>query len=175
MGIGYGRPRPRSILPDRYSTAMSHYNPASLTTTPAGGFWSSRRRAGISGLIIFGWRGSIALIVVGLAISFLLFGYWYPYSRFADMDLMVIYQGFVLSGGDPQTFFDHPDHLTLILLHGWFRLLHGLGLLDVVALAKIPPPSDVAGFEAAWTAAVRAGRVLSLILAESLVVTFAVL
>jgi hypothetical protein len=121
------------------------------------------------------WNGSLCSIFLAMIISFFLFGYWNPYWRNADMDFMMVYQAFLLNDGRPQDFFDHPGHLNILLIDSWFRLLHSFGLLDVVALSDIPNASDALGFERAWTAAVRAGRLLSLLIALSLVGVFAAL
>jgi hypothetical protein len=121
------------------------------------------------------WNRSLCFIFLGLIISFFLFGYWNPYWRNADMDFMITYQAFLLNDGRPQDFFDHPGHLNILLIDTWFRLLHSLGLLDVAALSDIPNASDAVGFERAWTAAVRAGRLLSLLIALSFVGVFAAL
>lgn len=137
--------------------------------------WSTRKSAGVAGLIFFGWRGSIAAILLALAVSFFLFGYWWPYWRSADMDFMMVYQGFLLNAGLPQDYFDHPGYLNILLLDGWFNLLHRFGILGVISLSDIPPASDTAAFNAIWTDAVRAGRVLSLLIAGAFVVLFAAL
>ena len=126
-------------------------------------------------LAVKNWSGSLGLILFWIVVSFFLFGYWIPYWRFADMDIMMVYQGFLLNDGKPQEFFYHPGHLHVVLTEAWLRLLHSLGVLDVVALSQIPPPSDAAGFDRAWTAAVRSTRVLSLLISLSFVAAFALL
>ena len=120
-------------------------------------------------ILINNWPGSLAGIVAGLALSFLLFGFWWPYWRIGDMDFWMVYEAWLFNDGQPQEWFDHPGYLTILLLGNWFRLLHGIGFLDVYALSALPPPPDA---EHAWTAAVRAGRVLSLLLAISFVLGF---
>src|SRR5450631_348194 len=109
-------------------------------------------------LTLLGWRWGLAAIVGGLAASFLLFGYAIIYWRNADMDFMVIYNALVMNDGKPQAFFDHTAYLTILTVKSCFALLHGLGLLDAWTLSAIPPATDVAGFDAAMTHAVRAGR-----------------
>lgn len=81
-------------------------------------------------LTFLGWRKGLAAIVVGLAASFFLFGYALVYWRNADMDFMVIYNALLLNDGRPQQFFDHPAYITILAVQGWFKLLHGFGLLD---------------------------------------------
>ncbi len=126
-------------------------------------------------LVVKNWTGSLGLILFWIAVSFFLFGYWIPYWRFADMDIMMVHQGFLLNDGKPQYFFYHPGHLHVVLTEAWMRLLHALGVLDVVALSQIPPASDAAGFDRVWTAAVRSTRVLSLLISLSFVAAFAFL
>ena len=111
-------------------------------------------------------------VVGGLVVSFFLFGFWWPYWRMADMDLWMTYEGLLFNGALPQEYFDHPGYLTILLLGNWFGLLHGLGILKVHALSLLPHPAESGD---AWTHAVRAGRVLSLILACILVFTFGAL
>lgn len=133
-------------------------------------FLSTRKR--FEDLFLFDWRGSIAVVVLGLVVSFLLFGFWWPYWKAADMDLWVVYEAFLRNERLPQEFFDHPAYLSILLTGSWFRLLHAIGLLDIHTLSALPQP---AGAEAAWTHAVRAGRILSLAIAVSFVAAFAML
>lgn len=123
-------------------------------------------------LAVQNWTGSVLIVVISLAISFLLFGYFWPYWRIFDMDLFMVYEAFLANSPLPQEYFDHPGHLTIVALAWWFHLLHDLGLLKVHALAALPQPADAAN---AWTAAVRAGRVLSLIIATLFAGTYAIL
>ena len=124
-------------------------------------------------LTFLGWRGGLAAIVAGLAASFMLFGYAIIYWRNADMDFMVIYNALVMNDGKPQAFFDHTAYLTILTVKSWFALLHGLGLLDAWTLSAIPPATDVAGFDAAMSHAVRAGRVLVFAISIACVLIFA--
>jgi hypothetical protein len=126
-------------------------------------------------LTFLGWRGGLAAIVAGLATSFFLFGYALIYWRNADMDFMVIYNALALNDGKPQLFFDHTAYLTILSVQFWFRLLHALGLLDAWSLSAIPAPSNTAAFDAAMTEAVRAGRLLALLIATGCVLIFAAL
>src|SRR5882762_10414006 len=120
-----------------------------------------------------GWRKGLAAIVLGLAASFFLFGYALVYWRNADMDFMLVYNALVLNDGKPQQFVDHPAYITILSLQLWFKLLHGLGLLDAWTLSSIPPASDPAAFDAAMTGAVRAGRLLAWLTATGCVLIFA--
>jgi hypothetical protein len=118
------------------------------------------------------WAGSIALVIAGLVVSFFAFGFWWPYWRIADMDFWMVYEAFLFNDGLPQEWFVHPGYLTMLLLGAWFRLLHWLGFLHVHALSALPAPADAGD---AWTAAVRAGRLLSLALACAFVLSFGAL
>ncbi len=124
-------------------------------------------------LTVLGWSKGLAAIVAGLAASFLLFGYALVYWRNADMDFMVIYNALVMNDGKPQHFFDHTAYLTILTVKSWFRLLHGMRLLDAYTLPAIPKPGDTAAFDAAMTQAVRAGRVLAFLIASACVLIFA--
>jgi hypothetical protein len=126
-------------------------------------------------LTFLGWRWGLTAIAAGLAASFFLFGYALVYWRNADMDFMVIYNALALNDGKPQLFFDHTAYITILSVKYWFWLLHALGLLDAWTLSAIPPASDAAGFDAAMTSAVRAGRLLALLTATGCVLVFAVL
>jgi len=124
-------------------------------------------------LVFLGWLEGLAALIAGLAISFLLFGYALVYWRNADMDFMVIYSALAMNAGKPQQFLDHTAYLTILSVKSWFQLLHGLGLLDAYTLPAIPPASDASAFDAAMTQAVRAGRVLALLIATVCVLIFA--
>jgi hypothetical protein len=124
-------------------------------------------------LTFLGWSWSLIAIIVGLAASFLLYGYAVIYWRNADMDFMVIYSALAMNAGKPQQFLDHTAYLTTLSTKSWFALLHQLGLLDAWSLTAIPPASDAAAFDAAMTQAVRAGRVLAFLIAAGSVLIFA--
>jgi hypothetical protein len=126
-------------------------------------------------LTFLGWRRGLAAIVAGFTVSFFLVGYGLVYWRNADMDFMVVYNALVLNDGKPQQFFDHTAYLTILSAQLWFKLLHGLGLLDAWRLSSIPPASDPAAFDAAMTSAVRAARLLVWLTATGCVLVFAAL
>jgi hypothetical protein len=126
-------------------------------------------------ITFLGWRGGLAAIVLGLAASFFLFGYALIYWRNADMDFMVVYNALVLNDGKPQQFVDHPAYITILCVQLWFKLLHGVGLLDASTLSSMPPASNPAAFDAAMTSAIRAGRLLAWLTATGCVLIFAVL
>jgi hypothetical protein len=126
-------------------------------------------------LTVLGWRGGLAAITAGLALSFFLFGYAVIYWRNADMDFMVVYGALALNDGKPQQFFDHTAYVTILSVKYWFQLLHALGLLDAWSLASMPSPSNAAAFDIAMTSAVRAGRLLAWLIATGGVLIFATL
>lgn len=136
--------------------------------------WHARALKGIDGLLLFRFPWTVTACLAAIVVSFFLAGYFNPYWRRADMDYMMVYQAFLLNDGRPQSYFDHPGYLTIVLLDLWFRFLHWLGALDVIALSQIPPASDAAGFDRVWTQAVRAGRLLSLSLMLCFITAFAV-
>ena len=117
----------------------------------------------------------MAAIVAGLAASFFLFGYALVYWRNADMDFMVIYNALVLNDGKPQLFFDHTGYITILSVKFWFRAAASSWparrLFAVDHSAGLRPPA----FDAAMTSAVRAGRVLALLIATGCVLVFAAL
>jgi hypothetical protein len=131
--------------------------------------------APLQSLVPLSWRNEMLLICGGMLLSFLIAGYWYPYWRIADMDFWIVYNSFLLNAGLPQEYFDHPGYLSILLLRYWLAALHSLNLVSVISLAELPRAGDSAAFTQAWTAATRAGRVLSLLFAMGFVVSFSFL
>ena len=113
--------------------------------------------------------------MAGLAACFFALGYFLVYWRNGDMDLIVVYNAFLINDGRPQAYFDHPAHLLIWVTANWLKLLHALGLVKHTALATLPASSDVAAFDAALTETVRAGRVLALLIGLVAVAGFAAL
>src|ERR1700733_11500295 len=124
-------------------------------------------------LTFLGWRKGLAEIVLGLAASFFLFGYALVYWCNPDLVFVVVYNALCLNAGKPQQFFDHTAYLTILSVQFWFKLLHGLGLLDAWTLSSMPPASNPAAFDAAMTSAVRAGRLVAWLTATGCVLAFA--
>jgi hypothetical protein len=122
-----------------------------------------------------GWNTSLVALALGMALSLVLVGFWMPYWKIADMDVILGYQGLLLNDGRPQEYFDHTGYFYHLLLADWYRLLHWLGFLPVHALSEVPPVTDVAAFDRAWQQLVEAGRVLSLILGVAFVWAYAAL
>src|SRR4051812_11041472 len=133
----------------------------------------TKARDALDRVTFLGWRNGLAAIASGLAASFVLFGYALVYWRNADMDFMVVYNALVLNDGKRQQFFDHTAYLTILSVQFWFKLLHGLGLLDAWTLSSIPPASNAPAFDAAMTSAVRAGRLAMWLTATGCVLVFA--
>ena len=133
----------------------------------------TKARDALGRLTFLGWQKGLAAVVAGLAASFFLVGYALVYWRNADMDFMVVYNALVLNDGKPQQFFDHTAYLTILSVQFWFKLLHGLGLLDAWTLSSMPSASHPAAFDAAMTSAVRAGRLLAWLTATGCVLVFA--
>jgi hypothetical protein len=133
----------------------------------------TKARDAFDRLTFLGWDKGLAAIVVGLAASFFLVGYALVYWRNADMDFMVIYNALLLNDGKAQQFVDHPAYITIVSVQLWFKLLHGLGLLDAWTLSSMPAASNAPAFDAAMTSAVRAGRLLAWLTATGCVLIFA--
>jgi hypothetical protein len=150
---------------------MNQFPTADATIAPTSG----AAKDAFDRLTFLGWRGGLTAIIAGLAVSFFLYGYALIYWRNADMDFMVIYNALVLNDGKPQLFFDHTAYITILSVKSWFQLLHSLGLLDAWSLPAIPSASNPAAFDAAMTSAIRAGRLLALLIAIGCVLIFAAL
>ncbi|UFZ01878.1 hypothetical protein LQG66_21445 [Bradyrhizobium ontarionense] len=136
---------------------------------------SAPSRDALDRLARFGWRGGVAVALLLSLVSFFLVGYFTAYWRNADMDFMVIYNALAMNDGGAQVFFDHPAYLTILSVKSWFASLHRLGLLDAWTLSAIPSPADRAGFDAAMTSAVHAGRIAALLTASAIILSFACL
>src|SRR5581483_10535460 len=136
---------------------------------------SPARSDALARLTFLGWQRSLAAVILGLAVSFLLFGYFVVYWRNADMDFMVVYSALAMNAGKPQQYLDHPAYLTILSVKSWFALLHQLGLLDAWTLPAIPKATDAVAFDAAMTHVVRAGRVLAFAIGIGCVAIFAAL
>jgi len=143
------------------------------TTIPAAEPATGAARDAFDRLTPLGWSGGLAAIIAALLLSFLLFGYFVIYWRNADMDFMITYSALAMNDGKPQHYVDHTAYLTILSVKSWFQLLHGMGLLDAYTLPAIPPTTNVAAFDAAMTEAVRAARVLMLLIASGCVLIFA--
>jgi Dolichyl-phosphate-mannose-protein mannosyltransferase len=117
-------------------------------------------------------RTALAAILIGIVVSVVAFGYFMPYWRKADQDLALAYQGLLFNDGSAQSYFDHTGYIYFLAIGAWYDLLHIVGLLKVHALSALPPSSDTAAFDAAWTGLVRAGRVFSMTWLCALVLAF---
>lgn len=123
-------------------------------------------------LLPLGRAGTFIAILGGLIFSFFVFGFWNPYWRIADQDILMIYDAFLQNSGLPREVVLHPAHLTVLALGQSFRLLHSIGLLGTYSLSTIPPTSSPAAFNQAWTDVVHVGRLISLAIVLCYVTAF---
>jgi hypothetical protein len=110
----------------------------------------------------FGWAGSLLVILGGLIASFFAFGFWYPFWRIADQDILLVYDALLQNASLPREIVLHPAHLTVLMLSRTYRLLHALGLLDSYSLPTLPKASNAAAYNRAWTGLVQIARLTSL-------------
>lgn len=122
-----------------------------------------------------GWTQGLLVILAGLTVSFFLFGFFNPYWRVADQDILLIFDAFLQNDGLPRQIDFHPAHLIVALLSATYRALHGLGLLKTYSLSTMPLASDVAAFTRSWTVAVQIARLLCLLIVLAYVTAFAFL
>lgn len=115
---------------------------------------------------------TLLILVLCLAVPPLLIEFWLPYWEYTDQDLVLAYNALLMNQGLPQEYFDHPGYAYFLLLSGWYRLLHGLGLISLSAFGDLPPLSDPVAYDAAWTELIRAGRVFSMTLGTAGVALF---
>ncbi|MGF7175023.1 glycosyltransferase family 39 protein [Azospirillum doebereinerae] len=121
------------------------------------------------------WWALCLGIAAAMALSVLLVGFRLPYWVHADQDLVLAYHGLLFGDGLPQEYFDHPGYGYFLVIDGWYRLLHGLGLLPVATLSALPPAADPAATAAAWQSLVEAGRSLSILLTAVFAIVYATL
>lgn len=121
------------------------------------------------------WWMVCAGLMALVGVSAWTFGFHAPYWRNADQDLVLAYHGLLFNEGLPQEYFDHPGYTYFLVIAGWYKLLHALGLLPIVTVSGLPPGADVAATDAAWQQLVEAGRALSAVLCGLFVVTVATL
>ena len=106
-------------------------------------------------------RTPLALILLGIVVSVIACGYFMPYFRKADQDLVLAYQGLLFNDGSPQSYYDHTGYIYYLALGAWYGLPHAIGLMPIAAASQLPADGDA--FVAAWTGAVRAGRLFSML------------
>jgi hypothetical protein len=122
-----------------------------------------------------GWTWGLLAILAGLIVSFFLFGFFNPYWRVADQDILLVFDAFLQNDGLPRQIDFHPAHLIVAMLSATYRALHGLGFLETYSLSTMPLASDVAAFTRSWTSAVQIARLLSLLIVLAYVTAFAFL
>jgi hypothetical protein len=126
-------------------------------------------------LVPLNWTPEVIGILGGLIVSFFLFGFFNPYWRTTDQDILMIYDAFLQNDGLPRQIALHPAHLIVTALSTTYRALHGLGLLKTYSLSTLPPASDADAFNQAWTNVVHVARLLCLFFVLSYVTAFAFL
>ncbi len=126
-------------------------------------------------LVPLSWTAEIIAILGGLVASFFLFGFFNPYWRTADQDILMIYDAFLQNDGLPRQVTLHPAHLIVVTLSTTYRWLHGLGLLNTYSLSTLPSANDAAAYNQAWAHAVRIARLVSLTIVLAYVTAFAFL
>jgi hypothetical protein len=122
-----------------------------------------------------GWTRGLLAILAGLIVSFFLFGFFNPYWRVADQDILLVFDALLQNDGLPRQIDFHPAHLIVAMLSVTYRALHGLGLLETYSLSTMPLASDVAAFARSWTSAVQIARLLCLLIVLAYVTAFAFL
>lgn len=123
-------------------------------------------------LVPLSWPQEFAVILGGLVVSFFLFGFFNPYWRVTDQDILMIYDAFLQNDGLPREVTLHPAHLIVTALSTIYCALHDLGLLNSFSLSTLPPASDANAFNQAWTDVVRIARLLSLSIVLAYVTAF---
>ena len=78
-----------------------------------------------------GWTQGLLAILAGLIASFFLFGFFSPYWRVADQDILLIFDAFLQNDGLPRQVDFHPVHLIADLAAVGFDVAEG----GLVALA----------------------------------------
>jgi hypothetical protein len=129
----------------------------------------------LSRLTPLGWTQGLLVILAGLIVSFFLFGFFSPYWRVADQDILLIFDAFLQNDGLHRQIDFHPAHLIVAMLSATYRTLHSLGLLETYSLSTMPPASDVAAFTRSWTNAVQIARLLCLFIVLVYVTAFSFL
>src|SRR5262245_8421248 len=122
-----------------------------------------------------GWTQGLLAILAGLIVSFFLFGFFSPYWRIADQDILLVFDAFRQNDGLPRQIDFHPAHLIVAMLSATYRVLHSLGLLETYSLSTMPSASDVTAFTRSWTHAVQIARVICLLIVLAYVTAFAFL
>ena len=121
------------------------------------------------------WAVSIAVLVAIVAAQSVPFSLYQPYDRYPDMDLVVAYNALLINSGFPQELLEHTGYLYFLLVAGWFRLLHSIGILSIVNLTALPPVADLAAFHSGWQQIIEAGRMFTIGFIALFAATFATL
>ena len=121
------------------------------------------------------WWALCAGLAALMILSPLAVGFRLPYWVHADQDLVLAYHGLLFNQGLPQEYFDHPGYTYFLVIAGWYRLLHALGLMPVITLTGLPPAADPVVYDAAWQGLIEAGRALSIVITTAFVLVYATL
>ncbi len=141
----------------------------------AGAEDQSRQAGSLACLTPFGWTGGLLVTLGGLIVSFFLSGFWMPYWRIADQDIILLYDAFLQNSGLTREIAISPAHLSVTLLGWTLRALHSFGLAVSYSIATVPPASDPVAFTHGWTVNVRVVRLFSLATVLAYVTAFAFL
>ncbi len=104
---------------------------------------------------------AILCILLGMLLSFLLFGFWAPYWHKATSNLLSVYEALLYNDRLPQEFFDYPSYLGSQLLGLWYRALHFVGLLPQYKFSDVANITTTPLFDATWQNLVAWGRIYS--------------
>lgn len=104
---------------------------------------------------------AILCILLGMLVSFLLFGFWAPYWHKATSNLLSVYEALLYNDRLPQEFFEYPAYLSPQLLGLWYRGLHFAGLLSPYKFSDVSNITTTPLFDATWQNLVAWGRVYS--------------
>jgi hypothetical protein len=119
------------------------------------------------------------VIAAASAISVVAFAFqrdlWAPFYEASDPDVNLIVQALMMNGGLPATLFDHPGYLTKLQIAAWLNVLDFLGLVPFSDVQTFFEGARSMGFGAAMTPLVVGIRVLCIVTALLIVLTFGVL
>ena len=108
-----------------------------------------------------GFSFSICFVLLGMLLSFLVFGLWAPYWNKGTANLISVYEALLYNDHLSQEFLWYPSYLSPQLLGLWYSLLHIVGLLPQYKLSTLPTPTTIPLFDATWQNLVTWGRVPS--------------
>ncbi len=107
---------------------------------------------------------SVLFLLLGMILSFLLFGFWSPYWNKGTSNLISVYEALLYNDHLPQEFFWYPSYLSPQLLGLWYRVLHLVGLIPQYKLSDLPALTTAPVFDATWQNFVTWGRLQSFVI-----------